>query len=180
MDSAFTLFRPSRLLPLMLLLLSVACITEDRRLSGLPVEQRTLFLQNFGNSTFEGDLQMELTESLRTYIHMRRGYVLVEDRDAARFILFGDVILYRREGHLFDNELNPTRYDLNMVVRVRLIERQTGLTVTSFEEDARTQYSTQEGLVEDEVTARRRLYSSICRKIYNRISQEYPQQSPSP
>lgn len=158
----------------LLLLLIFGCITEDRRLSTLPTEKRTLFLQNFGNTTFEGDLHMELTEAMRAHFHMRRGYILVDDRDKARFLLFGDVVLYRREGHLFDNEFNPTRYDLNMVVRIRLIERTTGRTIASFEEDSRTQYSTREGLVEDEATARRRLYSSICRKIYNRLSQAYP------
>jgi hypothetical protein len=155
-----------------LFFLSAACMSEDRRLSALPEEKRKIFLQNFGNSTFEGDIQIELTESLRSCIHSRRGFILVEDRDAARYLLFGDVILYRREGHLFDNELNPTRYDLNLVVRLRMIERETGRVAASFEEEGRTQYSVKEGLIEDEVTARRRIHSALCRKIYSRIREQ--------
>ena len=151
-----------------------SCITQDSRLANYPEKDRTLYLQNFGNTTFEADVQVELTEAIRTHIHLRQGYLLTDERNSARFILFGDIVLYRREGHLFDNEFSPIRYDLTLVVRVRLIDRESGNTVTAFEEDARAQYSTKEGLVETEQSARRRLYSSICRKIYNRLSEAYP------
>lgn len=152
----------------------LSCVGTDQRLANIPQERRTLFLGNFGNVTFEPDLQIELTEALRNHIHLRRGYILVDDIEKARFILYGEVILYRREGFLFDNEMNPTRYDLNIVSKIRLIERETGQMVVTFDEDARTQYSTKEGMAEDEVVARQRLYGKLCRKIYDRISMAFP------
>lgn len=159
---------------LLILVLFAGCVGVDQRLTHLPESQRTLFLGNFGNVTFESDLQIELTEALRNYIHLRKGYILVNEVEKARFLLYGEVILYRREGFLFDNEMNPTRYDLNIVAKLRLIERETGAMVTVFDEDARTQFSVSEGMSEDEVMARHRLYGKLCRKIYDRISMAFP------
>lgn len=159
---------------LSLTLLPAACETEDVRLAALPVSERTIYLQNFTNSTFEADVHVEFVEAMRQRLDQRHGYLPVVEPAEARFMLMGDVVLYRRDGYMYDNESAPLRYDLIMVVRIRLVDRRNGKVVTSFEEDGRTQYSVKEGLAEDEFTARQRIYGSLTRKIYARLSEAFP------
>lgn len=160
------------LLPVFAML--TACESVDARLAGLPREERTIYLENFSNSTFEADVHVEWVEALRQRLDQRRGYLPVAEPAEARFVLSGEVVVFRRDGYMYDNENAPLRYDLMMVVRLRLTDRQSGNIVTSFEEDARTQYSVREGLAEDEFTARQRLYRSLTRKAYARLSEAFP------
>lgn len=149
---------------LLLCLLLAGCIYPD--LQEFPESDRTLFLFNFANSTFDADTQVQLNRALREEIHSKEDFILIDDQDEARLGLYGEITLYRQEGRMYDNLRNPTRYELIVGVRIRLRDRGSGAVLLSSEESATVHYSPREGFPETEMQARQRLLRLLARRIH--------------
>ena len=152
-------------------LFSAGCVYPD--LKNFSREERTLYLYNFANSTFDADAQTELNETLREEIHSKEDFLLVPEPEEARLGLYGEVTLYRKEGRLYDNLRNPTRYELIIGVRIRLREKPSGRVLLSTEESATVHYSPREGFPESEVQARHRLLRELARNIHRSMVGAY-------
>lgn len=165
----------ARLLFIVLFLLPVfsssSCIYPD--LKEYPEQERTLYLFNFANSTFDSDAQVELNRILREEIHSKRDFIIVDDQDQASLGLYGEVTLYRKEGRLYDNLRNPTRYELIVGARIRMRDRDSGRVLLSSEESVSVQYSPREGFPETEMQARQRLLRQLARRIHRSMVAAY-------
>ena len=125
------LFLPAVLALTVLFIVSGGCIYPD--LKEFPEQERTLFLYNFSNSTFDSDTQVQLNRTLREEIHSKRDFVITDDPDQAVLGLYGEITLYRKEGRLYDNLRNPTRYELIVGARIRMRDRSSGRVLLSLE-----------------------------------------------
>ena len=162
---------PSWLLISVLFLVFGSCIYPD--LKEYPEPERTLYLFNFANSTFDADAQVELNRILREEIHSKRDFIIVDEQDQAALGLYGEVTLYRKEGRLYDNLRNPTRYELIVGARIRMRDRDTGQLLLSSEESVSVQYSPREGFPETEMQARQRLLRQLARRIHRSMVAAY-------
>ncbi|MCB1137641.1 MAG: hypothetical protein KDK23_02755 [Leptospiraceae bacterium] len=162
---------PFWLLISVLLLVFGGCIYPD--LKEYPEPKRTLYLFNFANSTFDADAQVELNRILREEIHSKRDFIIVDEQDQAALGLYGEVTLYRKEGRLYDNLRNPTRYELIVGARIRMRDRDTGQLLLSSEESVSVQYSPREGFPETEMQARQRLLRQLARRIHRSMVAAY-------
>lgn len=158
------LFLPAVLALTVLFIVSGGCIYPD--LKEFPEQERTLFLYNFSNSTFDSDTQVQLNRTLREEIHSKRDFVITDDPDQAVLGLYGEITLYRKEGRLYDNLRNPTRYELIVGARIRMRDRSSGRVLLSTEESASVHYSPREGFPESELQARHRLLRLLARNIH--------------
>ncbi|MBX7059411.1 MAG: hypothetical protein K1X75_15215 [Leptospirales bacterium] len=141
-----------------------------RDLSQLSLAQRSAFLVNFSNATFEPDVNVELTEMVRQEGERRGRLLLGDDRSLAQTVIYGEVTLYRKEGRLFDNYRNATRYELIVACRIRLRDGSGGDGVFySGELAARTEFAESEGAVETERRARGRLLRQLAAQIHQAI-----------
>ncbi|MCB1167350.1 MAG: hypothetical protein KDK37_09435 [Leptospiraceae bacterium] len=145
-------------------LIFIGCLSPD--LKEYDRSNRTLFLFNFTNSTFDADTQVELNRALREELHSKGDFLLTDQQDAAKLGLYGEVTLYRKEGRLYDNLRNPTRYELIAGVRIRMREMDSGVVLLSTEESASVQFSPREGFPESEYQARQRLVRLLSRRIH--------------
>ena len=85
-------------------------------------------------------------------------------------VIYGEVTLYRKEGRLFDNYRNATRYELIVACRIRLRDGSGGDGVFySGELAARTEFAESEGAVETERRARGRLLRQLAAQIHQAI-----------
>jgi hypothetical protein len=147
-------------------------------LKEFPESSRTVFLQNFSNETYDPDVNVELNRILRNAIHMRRNFILTDDRTKARFHLHGELIVYRREGRMYDNYRNPARYMLAASVLIRMRENLNGtdageLPVFTQEISSTIDYSVSEGFAETENQARTRLLEQLSAAINRAIEKEF-------
>ncbi len=166
--------RFSRYLCLLLLpgwLIFAGCVYPN--LKEFPPEQRTLYLYNFANSTFDADAQVELNDILREEIHSKDDFLIVSEPEEASLGLYGEVTLYRKEGRFYDNLRNPTRYELIIGVRIRMREKPSGRVLLSSEESATVHYSPREGFPESELQARHRLLRELARNIHRSMVAAY-------
>jgi hypothetical protein len=163
-----------RILAGLIVLLAIglsSCIYPD--LKEFPEEDRTLYLFNFSNSTFDADTQVELNRILREEIHSKKDFLITPEPDDARLGLYGEITLYRKEGRLYDNLRNPTRYELIIGARIRMREKPTGRVILSSEESATVHYSPREGFPESEFQARQRLLRELARNIHRSMVGAY-------
>lgn len=150
-------------------------------LRSYPESKRTLYLYNFSNEAFQPDINIELTQAMRDEVDRRDNFILTKDRMKARFGLYGAVTIYRKEGRLYDNYRNPTRYELIVAARVRMVDRERseegegGTSGTLFvrEVSATADYALQEGYPETELEARTRLVHLLASRIHNVMEEEF-------
>ncbi|MFN3246261.1 MAG: hypothetical protein ACK42K_06140, partial [Leptonema sp. (in: bacteria)] len=81
----------------------------------------------------------------------------------ARYILSGNIILFRREVLLYSNELQPTHYRIDLVVEITISKKNQILTKEELYDSIR--YSTKDIEAENDFITRRRLYDRISYKI---------------
>lgn len=147
-------------------------------LSAYPRDSRTLFLQNFTNNSFQPDANVELTDAVRLAIGSRGNFVLLDDRQKAKLRLFGRISLYRKEGRMFDNLRQPIRTELVIACRVR-VQGDAGELFTG-ETAASVEYSSVQGYVESEETARRRLNRLLAQRIAAMVERWFIARFPAP
>ncbi len=152
-------------------LLGSCSVFQVYNLKEFPPESRTVYLQNFTNETFDPDVNTELNRILRETLHMRGNFILTENRQDARFIMSGQLYLYRREGRMYDNYRNPARYMLAAGVLIRLSEGSRQLL--SEELTSTVDYSVSEGYAETEYSARTRLLLQLSAKISRAAEKAY-------
>jgi hypothetical protein len=161
------------------LLLNGSCsVFQVYDLREFPEASRTLYLQNFSNETFDPDVNVELNRIMRNTIHLRGNFILTNDREKARYHLHGSLILYRREGRMYDNYRNPTRYMLAAGVLIKLRENITGnekeeIPVFTQELSSTLDYSVSEGFAETESEARTRLLEQLASSVNRAIEKEF-------
>lgn len=148
-------------------------------LRGYPDEQRTLFLHNFTNDSFQADVNVELTESLRREIARRENFRLMPDREGARLWVYGEITMYRRAGRMFDNLRTPTRLELLVAVRIKVRENPGENLWVSREVSARTEFSNREGFLETEFEARQRLLFTLARRANAVLESEFVSRAPA-
>lgn len=159
-------------------------------LSPYPETKRTIYLQNFLNHTFQPDINVILTRNLRDEIHRRENFIIVNDRHKARFVLSGEVNVFRKEGRMYDNYQNPTRYEMVISARIRLRESGSddeeqdssavGTNSHIADVTARLDYSDQEGYVESDSAAYDRLARKMASNINREIEKEFISRYPNP
>ncbi len=143
-------------------------------LSAYPVEERTIFLQNFTNETFQAGMNISVTEALREELHRRGNLIPVNSRDKARFLVGGRILVYRKEGRLYDNYQNATRYELILSGRVEAREAQDQSILFSDQEIVTgLDFSVSEGYAESEDRAAERLSRIFARKVANALELDF-------
>jgi hypothetical protein len=89
--------------------------------------------------------------------------------------VYGDVVVYRKEGRMFDNFRNPTRIELIVACRLRLRENPAagGGETLDRELSARTEFSQSEGFLESELAARDRLLRQLAARMNAALETEF-------
>ncbi len=160
---------------LLLLIPSLACLSPGGRdLSRLAPEERTAFVVNFKNATFQPDVNVELTQLVIEEGERRGRLQISDERGAARYVIYGEVVLYRKEGRMFDNFRAATRYEMIVACRLRLRESaapgaEDAGVFFSEELSARTEYTESEGAIETERRARLRLLRQLASRIHQAV-----------
>lgn len=161
-------------------LIAIRCSAFQKLdLSNYPIEDRSVFLYNFTNQSFQPDVNTELTDHLRNELSRRGNFIPKKTREEAAWLLYGEVVAYRKEGRMFDNYRNAIRYELVIIAKVKL-RRNTNANieiVNGVEILANTQYSAKEGFVEEEFTARQRVLRILAEKIARFYEEEYVRQN---
>ena len=148
-------------------------------LSEYPEGQRTAFLHNFTNESFQPDVNVELTEIMRRELARRENFSLMKSREEARLWLYGEITIYRKSGRMFDNLRTPTRYELLVAARIKVRENPGEDLWLSQEVTARVEYSEREGFLESEFEARQRLLHTLARRANEMIEAEFINRSPA-
>ncbi len=158
---------------------SVSCrLLQHTDLSGRDPATRTIFVHNFTNQTFQPDIQVELADALKNELARRDNFKVVATREAARLWVYGDIVVFSREGRMYDNFRNPTRYEMVATVRIKLRENaeKAGGALPldrSGEVSQAVQYSEKEGYTEPEAQARARMARILASKISDSLEAEY-------
>jgi Lipopolysaccharide-assembly len=144
-------------------------------LSAYAADLRTVYLHNFSNTSFQPDVHFELTEAVRQELHRRGNFTLQRERDTARLWVYGEVVVYRKEGRMFDNFRNPTRVELIVACRMRLRENPAAGGGEPFDRElsARTEFSQSEGFLESELAARDRLLRQLAGRMNAALETEF-------
>ncbi|MCR9142610.1 MAG: LPS assembly lipoprotein LptE [bacterium] len=135
--------------------------------------ERTLFLHNFTNQSFQPDVNVELTEIVRREIARRENFALMKTRDEARLWVYGEISVYRKSGRMFDNLRTPTRFELLVAARIKVREKPGENLWFSREVSARVEYSEREGFLESEFEARQRVLRQLAQRVSNVIETEF-------
>lgn len=159
-----------------------SCTYFDRiDLSDYPPGERTLFLHNFTNQSFQPDVNVELTEVVRRELARRENFTLAKSRTEARLWVYGEVSVYRKSGRMFDNLRTPTRFELLVAARIKVRENPGENLWISREVSARVEYSEREGFLESEFEARQRLLRQLAARASAVIETEFVNRSaPAP
>lgn len=150
------------------LLIFLYCNTIQIELKKYPIEKRKIFLENITNQTFEPYVHQELYESLKEKIHLRNSLQLVKNKQEANFTITSSIILFKRESLLYDNEMNPNYYQIDVVLEIQIYNKDN-ISLEKKEIYHSVRYSTKEGFFETDLFARRRLYDQISYKILSNI-----------
>ncbi|MCE9598967.1 MAG: hypothetical protein K8S54_13455 [Spirochaetia bacterium] len=161
-----------------LVLLGSCRLFQHTDLSGRDPATRTIFIHNFTNQTFEPDVNAELTEWLKREIGRRDNFKLAKTREEARLWLYGDIIIFSKEGRMYDNFHNPVRYEVISTARVKFRENPAKappdrVMDKAGEVSGSIQYSEKEGYTEPEFQARQRLMRILASKISDALESEY-------
>ena len=141
---------------------------QTRDLSKFPEPSRTLFLQNFTNETFQPDINQELTDSVREEILRRNNFIIQDNRTSAALGLNAKIIMYNKEGRLFDNFRNALHYELSVYCKVSMYQKQKSQGIREIlgeEIGATVHYSETSGMEEGEYRARQRLFRILSMRI---------------
>lgn len=164
-----------------LLALPVACsLFQYADLTPFPEEHRTIYIHNLRNESFKPDIHIRMTRAVRNEFLRRENFILVEDRSKARFILSGVMNVYRKEGRLYDNYRNPTRYELIAGGIFDLRENPAhplnehgARRILSAGISARVDYSVKEGFPEMESEGFDRLADRLSRRVASSVEAEF-------
>ncbi len=163
-------------------LLAALVILPDCRLlqrtdlSGYDPATRTIFIHNFTNQTFQADVNVELTEWVKLELNRRDNFKTRTDKDEAHIWIYCEVAVYSRDGRMYDNFQNPTRYEMTVAgrLKIRTNPAMSGpMMDKAGEVSATVQYSEKEGYPESEYAARQRLLRTLAARIADSIESEY-------
>ena len=139
------------------------CQTYYKELKLYPENLKAVYIDNFSNQTFEPYIHLELTDALKEKLFSRNLLFYTNNFSDARYILNGNIILFRREVLLYSNELQPTHYRIDLVVEITILKKNQILTKEELYDSIR--YSTKDIEAENDFITRRRLYDRISNKI---------------
>ncbi|MFN3604419.1 MAG: hypothetical protein ACK4UJ_06895 [Leptonema sp. (in: bacteria)] len=148
----------------------LSCGSLTKEFNKIPIEKRKIYLENFTNQTFEPYVHQEMYETIREKIHLRGSLILVRDRKESSYSISTSLILFRREGLLYDNEFQPNFYQIDAIIEIRIFNKENFLIQKKEIYDS-VRYSTKEGFFETDLFARRRLYDRFAYKIISSIEQ---------
>lgn len=149
------------------------CVHTD--LAKYPKADRTLYLYNITNNSFQSDINLEVFRSLRRELSRRNNFVLKTDKAEAIWHLYGSIRAFDRRGLMYDDLRSPTRLSLVAVCKIRAYKK-TGTDrslIFSREHAARVEVSLEISSGENEKTARLRLSRILAQKIANSIEKEF-------
>lgn len=168
--------KPLISLTLLLLLVAHCGTLEKRDLSSYPPQKRTLYLHNFTNDTFQPDINLELTDLVRSEILRRENFTITDEKKEAALLVYGHLRMYRKEGQFFDNFRSAIRYRLTVICHIRLRGNPAGEMANisaSGEVGASVEYSERQGYRETEYRARQRLFRMLAARISNLLELEF-------
>lgn len=145
-------------------------------LSGYDPATRTIFIHNFTNQTFQADVNVELTEWVKREINRRDNFKTRTEKDEARIWVYAEVAVYSRDGRMYDNFNNPTRYEMTVAARLKIRSNPAldgPMIDRTGEVSSTVQYSEREGYTESEQAARQRLLRTLAARIADSIESEY-------
>lgn len=149
---------------LLFLSMILSCKSLTIELKKLPEEDRKIYLENFTNQTFEPLIHQEFYNHLRERIHQKNSLIIVEEKKNSNYYLSGSILLFRREGFLYDNEMLPNAYQIDSLIEIRIYDNKNVL-LEKFEFYDSIRYSLKEGWKETDPIARIRLYDRMTYKI---------------
>lgn len=156
-------------------------------LSAYPAKTRSLFLFNFTNNTFQPDVNRELTDWVRAEFDRRGNFKLTSKQADARLQVYGRIVVYRKEGRLFDNFRRPTRSELIVVCRVAIRQNPARIDsppnsplLETREVSASVDFSELQGFRESEFQARARLLRLLASRVNNAVERAYKAHFPAP
>lgn len=151
------------------------CSLYSPRLADYPEQERQTFLMNPLNRTFEGDVHVELERILREEIHRKEDFLLTSEKENAKIGLYPELMIYRKEGRMYDQYRTPVRYELIVGAKMRIIafNRTENATIAVVHESASTGYSETEGFPETEFRARQRVFRLLARKLNDAAVREW-------
>jgi len=158
-----------RLLSLGLATLAVllpACAYKLGPTSGVPAGSRSIAILPFENQTMEPRVTASLVNALRAQLQQEGTYRLAR-RDEADVVLTGEVAeISRREQSFFSEDPRILRdYRLEIVAKVRAVERGTGRVLLDREVSGHTMLRSQEDFASAERQAMPLLAANLARNI---------------
>lgn len=161
------IIRNKWLIKLFFLFLLSSCSATVKELRQFPSEQRSLYMENFTNTTFEPYIHNEFYEVLRQEFHRRNSLPVKKNANDATYSMTGNIFLFRREVLMYQNEVSPAAYRVDMGVSVQL--RKKNRVIFSQEFYEMTNYTLLQSLAEDDIMARHRIYRKIGQSIAREI-----------
>jgi len=171
------------LIYLLILLAPLSCMGPEINLKSIPEADRTLFIHNFTNASFDPDVNIELADEMRRETERRGNFIQTKERQQAKYWLFGEITVYRKEGRMFDNYRTPIRFELIVAARVRLQKNSASGEsdlLLSDEIAASGDYSDKEGYIETEQSARSRVLRMLATRINRAMDESFAARNPIP
>ncbi len=141
----------------------ISCQSFSDEIKKYDERKRTLYLYNITNQTFEPLIHAELTNEIRNRFHFHNSLILVDNPQQAIYSVWGNIILFRRETVLYDNEFRPTHYKIDAIIEITLQKSNSIIFKDEIYDSIR--YSPEELVAEKDLMARRRLYDKLSRKF---------------
>lgn len=153
-----------RLFKVIIILFFLSCQTYYKELNDIPIDEKIIYIENFNNYTFEPQVHQEFTDILKSKFHQRNLLKLTNEYNQAKYIVGGKLLLFRREVLLYENELQPASYKVDLVIELKIYKNNQEVLLLQEVYDS-IRYSMQGPSYETDLFARRRLFEKIAQKV---------------
>jgi len=147
------------------------------RIQGVPIPdfQRTLYVQNFSNSSYAPALHTILTQHLIQEIDRRGRFIQTRNREQASYRVVGEIVHYQVVGDLLDQGDQHLSSEIFSVARVELQNVATGerIRLERSEIPGRAFFSRQLGYRETESQAQERMARVMALKIAEELERAW-------
>ncbi|MCS7205671.1 MAG: LPS assembly lipoprotein LptE [Leptospiraceae bacterium] len=147
----------------------IQCQTYHKELKVYPEDLRSIYIENFSNFTFEPYVHQEFYDILLQKLHRRNTLKVVKNYNEASYFLKGMVTLFRREVLLYRDDFTPSYYKIDVVVEIRISNRQSQIQQYEIYETLR--YSTYDPMRDNDFLTRNRIYERLSHKILQTTEQ---------
>jgi len=138
----------------------------------IPRKYKTIYIHNFENSSFEGDLTGEVKDMLSQKMGLQKRFQIESDKTNADVWLYGKIEYYKLMPRDIDEFGKPARYNMTIVTTIWVrpnnkISDESILDKKVIRFD--TFYAPYQPPYETEFTAKQRVISGLCDRIVNTV-----------